>query len=291
MSEICAIPFGQADCFLLTLDDSGKRQHILMDGGSKLWDGKALPEYLAEMEIEEIELLVLTHLHQDHVGWLKEVSQNMKIHQAVLPFSPETVKQLGQIAIREVREDYKSLLAIEQNLCLQNTKVHFANELQKYMSYDFGEYRFTAIYPDIQSRLPFLDTFCSEEKVSEDESRKAVSLLNGDSSVWLLTKEKYQIALFCGDCFEANFAENYLRYVKENQFYKGMEILKLSHHGRNDKGHIYFTKEFVNQVRPSQIWITNTKENAVKYQEQRKDFPKDSVQLIIGENKLVKSCV
>lgn len=288
MSEICAIPFGQADCFLLTLDDRRKKQHILIDGGSKMWSGKGLPEYLREMEIGEIDLLVLTHLHQDHIGWLKEVSRNIKIHQAVLPFSPDTVKQIGQITNQEVKEDYKSLLAIEQNLILQNTNVFYANKFQKDMSYVFGEYRFTAIYPDIQSRLPFLDTFCHEQKVSEAESKKAVSLLNGDSSVWLLTRGKCQIALFCGDCFEENFAENYLRYVKEQRFYEGIEILKLSHHGRNDKGHIYFTESFVNQIRPDQIWITNTGENSLKYRGQWMAFPEKSIQRVIGEKGLVQ---
>lgn len=283
MSEIRAIPYGQADCFLITLDDGCRKRHILIDGGSKLWSGKGLSEYLKEMKLGEIELLVLTHLHQDHIGWLKEVSQSIKIHQAVLPFSPETAKQIAQTTNQEVKEDYQSLLAIEQNLFSQKTKVLYANKLSKYMTYIFGEYRFTAIYPDVQSRLPFYDTFGCEKNVSQNAGEKAVSLLNGDSSVWLLTKEKKQVALFCGDCFESNFAENYQKYVTEQGLYEGIEVLKLSHHGRNDKGHVYFTEQFVNQIKPDQIWITNTGENALIYQEQWKAFSKKSEKKIIGE--------
>lgn len=76
MSDIRVIPHGQADCFLITLDNEDSKHYILIDGGSKLWKGKGLPEYIKESGIVEIDLMILTHLHQDHIGWLEEISHN-----------------------------------------------------------------------------------------------------------------------------------------------------------------------------------------------------------------------
>ena len=288
LSDIRVIPHGQADCFLITLDNEDSKHYILIDGGSKLWKGKGLPEYIEESGILEIDLMILTHLHQDHIGWLEEISHNVRIHQAVLPFSAKETTKIEKIKNREVKNDYKSLCGIEQNLILQGTKIAYGNRLAKYQSYIFGEYCLTAIYPSRHSRLPFYEAFCSEGELTETEQERAASFINGDSSVWLLTRGKIQIALFCGDCFEENFAAEYQQYVKEQGLILGMQILKLSHHGRNDKGHIYFTESFVNQIKPKEVLITNTDENILIYQPQWQGFSEEILKNVIGEGGIVK---
>ena len=154
------------------------------------------------------------------------------------------------IDISEMREDYFDLLWIAMNLENQHTKIYYNNSIQKYQSFVIGDYMLTVIYPNRDSALTLT---------------KDSSLINGDSSVMLLTKGKRQLALFCGDCFEENFSGLYFQYVEDNCLEKGVEVLKLSHHGRNDKGHIYYTEDFLKKISPRKTVITSDTGNIKKY--------------------------
>ncbi len=85
MSGIYALPFGQADCFLTELEEGGQTTYILIDGGSRLWPGAPLSYYLEERGVEQLDLMIQTHLHQDHLGWLADGTQGTRVHRAVLP--------------------------------------------------------------------------------------------------------------------------------------------------------------------------------------------------------------
>ena len=87
------------------------------------------------------------------------------------------------------------------NLENQHTKIYYNNSIQKYQSFVIGDYMLTVIYPNRDSALTLT---------------KDSSLINGDSSVMLLTKGKRQLALFCGDCFEENYSGLYFQYVEDN---------------------------------------------------------------------------
>ena len=57
---------------------------------------------------------------------------------------------------------------------------------------------------------------------------------------------------------------------------------KLSHHGRNDKGHVYFTPDFINSLSPETIIITNTDDNCRLYGTRWNDFWKGCSVLATG---------
>ncbi len=59
---------GQADCMLL--ECGGK--FLLIDGGNRE-DGQLVVSYLEQMGVEELEAVVCTHAHEDHVGGLPSV--------------------------------------------------------------------------------------------------------------------------------------------------------------------------------------------------------------------------
>ena len=59
------IDVGQADCALLECDG----EYMLIDGGNKE-DSQLLVAYLREQGVEELEAVVCTHAHEDHVGGL-----------------------------------------------------------------------------------------------------------------------------------------------------------------------------------------------------------------------------
>ena len=62
------IDVGQADCILLETGD----QYMLIDGGNKE-DGQLVISYLQQQGVEELEYVVCTHAHEDHVGGLPSV--------------------------------------------------------------------------------------------------------------------------------------------------------------------------------------------------------------------------
>ena len=81
--EIHFIDVGQADCSLIISDD----ETLLIDGGN-VADGKAVTSYLHSEGITELDYVICTHAHEDHVGGLGEVLDSFTVTEAV--FAPET---------------------------------------------------------------------------------------------------------------------------------------------------------------------------------------------------------
>ncbi len=67
------IDVGQADCTLLKLGDLD----ILIDGGNGA-DGYLVSDYLIRLGVDDIELMVATHPHEDHYGGLPTVLRQVK---------------------------------------------------------------------------------------------------------------------------------------------------------------------------------------------------------------------
>ena len=70
------IDVGQADCSLLRLGDLD----ILIDGGN-VADGRAVVDYLNFLGVDDIELMISTHAHEDHAGGLSFVLKQMEAEQ------------------------------------------------------------------------------------------------------------------------------------------------------------------------------------------------------------------
>ena len=66
--QVHFIDVGQADCALL--EYAG--EYMLIDGGNKE-DGSLVVSYLQQQGVEELEAVVCTHAHEDHVGGLPSV--------------------------------------------------------------------------------------------------------------------------------------------------------------------------------------------------------------------------
>lgn len=62
------IDVGQADCTLLKVGDCD----ILIDGGN-VADGAVVADYLARQGVDDLELVISTHAHEDHAGGLTYV--------------------------------------------------------------------------------------------------------------------------------------------------------------------------------------------------------------------------
>lgn len=80
--EVHFIDVGQADCSLIISDGEA----LLIDGGN-VEDGEAVISYLHAEGITELDYVISTHAHEDHVGGLSAVLDEFTVTKAV--FAPE----------------------------------------------------------------------------------------------------------------------------------------------------------------------------------------------------------
>lgn len=73
------IDVGQADAIYIQLPDNND---ILIDAGNKS-DGSAVVNYLKNQNVDDIELLIATHPHEDHIGGLPVVFNAFQIEKVV----------------------------------------------------------------------------------------------------------------------------------------------------------------------------------------------------------------
>ena len=296
MSRLLSLPFGQADCFLLELQKGGSSPgYVLIDGGRKETQYPPLMDYLQKLGIPSIDLLILTHLHGDHLGWLDQVVLSVPVTEAVLPYGPlgldsDYLEREGmEREFCQTVMDYRRLI---KHLKRQDTVVHTAfqglwgeeGRKEAPFVFSFGSYTLRELFPaDLCHGTTAFEEFClcagqCRPGTVRDAWSRAARYLNGDSSVWLLNHGTEAAALFCGDIFESS-----LQAAMERAGFTGsVPLIKLSHHGRNDKGHVYFTPDFINSLSPETIIITNTDDNCRLYGTRWNDFWKGCSVLATG---------
>ena len=79
------IDVGQADCTLLVCGDDA----MLIDGGNAA-DGLNVTRYLQHLGIEDLDLVVGTHAHEDHIGGLPTVLKNFDAETIWISYFPYT---------------------------------------------------------------------------------------------------------------------------------------------------------------------------------------------------------
>jgi competence protein ComEC len=88
------IDVGQGDAILIQTPE----QNILVDGGER---GSAVVDYLKGLDINELDLVIGTHAHSDHIGGLIDVLSNIPVKEVIDPAVVHTTKTF---------EDYLTLI-------------------------------------------------------------------------------------------------------------------------------------------------------------------------------------
>lgn len=70
----------QGECTLI----EGHNENILIDTASKL-EGKKIIEYLKNKNIKTLDIIIITHFHEDNYGGLEDVIKEIKVKRVVLP--------------------------------------------------------------------------------------------------------------------------------------------------------------------------------------------------------------
>jgi competence protein ComEC len=81
------IDVGQADAIFINYGDLD----ILIDGGNNS-DGDQIVSYLESLNTDDIELMVATHPHEDHIGGLDIVIDRFEVEKIIKPALSENTK-------------------------------------------------------------------------------------------------------------------------------------------------------------------------------------------------------
>ena len=91
--QLHMIDVGQADAFLLRIPDGKSVKNILIDAGSpNKTRPDTIPEYLSSLGIKELEMLVLTHPHYDHIGAAQKVIESTNVKSVMIPDCDHSTK-------------------------------------------------------------------------------------------------------------------------------------------------------------------------------------------------------
>lgn len=101
--EIYFFDVGQADSILIKEKD----YTMLIDGGNQS-DGENLVKYLQEeLNVNDIDILVGTHPHEDHIGGLPNVISSLSIGKIYLPNATTTTKIFEKLLDTIAEKNYK----------------------------------------------------------------------------------------------------------------------------------------------------------------------------------------
>lgn len=237
----CNVGYGDAFLFV---DDKGV---CLLDTGSGLDSEYSsnrqrihIVQLLNSLGIKKIDHLIISHIHEDHVGGLKRLLGKVEIEELWLPFEPEALEpDLPEIEFNEL--DKKSLplffSALKEYVGMvdefgnKNAKIHHLKDgdevdiLGMKIKVCGAQAKYIGRFIELYKSLFTADT--REEYIAVLTKLDALS--NATSLLLYMEYRNFK-ALFCGDNVPGNWE------ASEGLFYllKNVNVLKLPHHGQID---------------------------------------------------------
>ncbi len=86
------IDVGQGDCIFI----SSNNHHMLIDGGNNA-DGKKITTYLEDKGVKELDYVVSTHPHEDHIGGLDNVLKAIPTKKVLMPDIITTTRTFEEV--------------------------------------------------------------------------------------------------------------------------------------------------------------------------------------------------
>jgi len=152
---------GQGDCALVRTPAG---RNIIIDGGGSINDEKGsfagehiVVPLLYNLNMTEIDLMIASHGHMDHIGGLKTVLDKIKVNRLIVADAPDTemreltdkalemgipVTQMkeGDVLYQEDRLVIKAIYPLEEEWLMPNAAVANANEFSLVVRLDYGDF-------------------------------------------------------------------------------------------------------------------------------------------------------
>ncbi len=210
------IDVGQGDCTFIKT----KEADILIDAGESE-SAETVLEYLNLYNVDDLEYIIATHPHSDHVGALPKIMEEIETEKLVLPIKSE--KTTDGIEYRN------ELIQIAREKNIEVTEVSLDND------YVDSDYEITLG----ELNLDFLGPIADDENLNN--TSLIVRLTFGETSF-----------LFTGDAEKLEEYTLVSRNFKQGGATLKSDVLKVPHHGSNTSS----TPDFIEAVNPKYAVIS-----------------------------------
>ena len=256
MSSLHILDAGRGDCIVLLLEAPEGRRTVVIDGGTLRGRPSPLLPFLQTQGVEAVDLLILTHLHQDHFGGFFDLIGRVPVRRAVSP--------CGDLVWAEpVYESYGRAEYAGQYHAFFCDLAQRGAELIRTedcigRTFRFGAFSLRCLYPRAPGQQPaaaLARALCDPSLTAGTMAPLLAEfrrLANADSSVWALWRNGVCLALFAGDSTE----ETLSRALGGAAFRPS--VLKLSHHGVGDG---YFSEALAARIAPERIVVSTAEDD------------------------------
>lgn len=256
MNSLHILNVGRADANVLFFQTREGRKTVVIDGGGTAFCGRpVLLNFLIRHHVETIDLLILTHLHQDHFGGFYQLIDRIGVKRVIAPCGnlvfPESVYRY--YAEKEFFREYRAAFSYFERIgARMETSLDCAGR-----QFTFGDSTLYCLYPRRDSVLHSVESARSltNPSILPGQMNRACEAFkqacNEDSSIWAVRCADRDVALLAGDS-----TLDTMRVALEGFPFRP-ELLKLSHHGINLR---YFSPEQVAKIHPKTVVISNSKE-------------------------------
>lgn len=247
----------QGDSFLLTLDNSSAGvAYILIDGGSEA-TGERFVRHLNNITTGKIDIVIATHIDNDHIGGLKDVVKNLQVGQFVMNEpgnlkdwikARESFKRLGEKVI-PLRKLVENLSTAEDLLNLISQNNIPLTSAYAGTTWQHGENITIKTLSPTQSRLDAawadeILTRTIREPIMEEGKAPRTSPRNDAGIVLELAYKNSPYALFTADVGADVLSE----VVGHNSY----PYLKVPHHGSKTG----LDENLINQIEPGRAYLS-----------------------------------
>lgn len=104
--QVHFIDVGQADCILVKTNDNT----MLIDSGNNE-DSETIINYLQELDVEKIDVVIATHPHEDHIGSMDEIINNFSIGEIHIAKAPSNTKTFEDMLLAIKKKELKVKIA------------------------------------------------------------------------------------------------------------------------------------------------------------------------------------
>lgn len=214
-------------------------------------------DWMNRNDVYQLDWMILTHIHEDHLNGLLDIAKNKKVCKAILPYelfhlpALELVSNSSELAqkVYKMLHDYLDLVRILQK---QGTEIEwrsaYASENHSTI-WALEGLMLNHLYPWEGDRLPAFEMLLkaiggleNSSSAGQEALEQFFALSNDDSSVYRLStmQDSFENILFGGDQLETGWEK------LANRINLTSKVWKVSHHGMTDG----FTERLLAWIQP-----------------------------------------